>query len=190
MVGLGNPGTQYEGNRHNLGFMVVDELLRRCKASAPRAKFGAAVVEAELAGERTLFCKPMEFMNVSGQAVGRVAQFWKIPAAQTLVVYDEIDLPFGQLRLAGGGGHGGHNGVRSLINDWGQAEFHRVRVGVGRPAQGRDVAGYLLSDFSRDEQKELPFLIVEAADAAEAVVKDGLTTAMNRFNAKKKPAKI
>jgi peptidyl-tRNA hydrolase, PTH1 family len=186
VVGLGNPGSQYAGNRHNLGFMVVDELLRRCRASSPRAKFGAELVEAELAGERTLFCKPMEFMNVSGQAVARVAQFWKVAPASTVVVYDEIDLPFGQLRLAGGGGHGGHNGVRSLISDWGVADFLRVRVGVGRPAQGRDVAGYLLSDFSRDEQKEVPFLIGEAADATEALVKTGLTAAMNRFNTKKK----
>jgi PTH1 family peptidyl-tRNA hydrolase len=187
VVGLGNPGSQYQGNRHNLGFMVVDELVRRWRAPAPRAKFGAELTEASIGGERALLCKPMEFMNVSGQAVARVAQFWKIGPARTVVAYDEIDLPFARMRLAAaGGGHGGHNGVRSLISDWGTADFSRVRVGVGRPAAGREVAGYLLSDFSRDELKELPFLIGEAADAVEAIIKDGLTPAMNRFNAKKK----
>jgi PTH1 family peptidyl-tRNA hydrolase len=186
VVGLGNPGAQYQGNRHNLGFMVVDELVRRGKASPPRAKFGAELCEGELAGERVLFCKPMEFMNVSGQSVARVAGFWKVPPQQTVVAYDEIDLPFARLKLGAGGGHGGHNGVRSLIADWGTADFQRVRVGIGRPPAGHDVAGYLLSDFSRAEQKELPVLVGEAADAVEAIVKSGLSTAMNRFNAKKK----
>jgi PTH1 family peptidyl-tRNA hydrolase len=187
VVGLGNPGSQYQGNRHNLGFLVVDELVRRCRAAAPRAKFGAELTEGSLGGERALFCKPMEFMNVSGQAVARVAQFWKITPQNTVVAYDEIDLPFARIRVAAaGGGHGGHNGVRSLISDWGTGDFARVRVGVGRPPAGRDVAGYLLSDFSRDEHKELPFLVGEAADAVEAVIATGVTAAMNRFNARKK----
>jgi len=186
VVGLGNPGGQYEGNRHNLGFMVVDELRRRSKAGTSKSKFGAELAEGDLAGERVLFCKPMEFMNLSGQAVARVAQFWKVAPASTAVVYDELDLPFGQLKLAVGGGHGGHNGVRSLLGDWGTADFHRVRVGIGRPPPGHDLAGYLLSDFSREQQKELPFLIVEAADATEALVRNGLAAAMNKFNVKKK----
>jgi PTH1 family peptidyl-tRNA hydrolase len=186
VVGLGNPGTQYQGNRHNLGFMVVDELVRRCRAPSPRAKFGAALTEGELAGERVLFCKPMEFMNVSGQTVARVAQFWKVAPASTIAVHDEIDLPFGRLKLGAGGGHGGHNGVRSLIADWGTADFHRVRIGVGRPSAGHDVAGYLLSDFSRDEQGEIPALVNDAADAVEVLIKSGLTAAMNKFNARKK----
>ena len=186
VVGLGNPGSQYEGNRHNLGFMVVDELLRRAGAAAPRAKFGAEVSEAPLGKTKALFCKPMEFMNVSGQSVVRVAQFWKVEPQQTVVVYDELDLPFGQLKLGSGGGHGGHNGVRSMISCWGTPDFARVRVGIGRPPAGHDPANFLLSDFNRDERSRLPEVIGEAADAVETVVGPGLATAMNKFNQKKK----
>ncbi|HVT06852.1 MAG TPA: aminoacyl-tRNA hydrolase [Polyangia bacterium] len=185
VVGLGNPGPEYRDNRHNLGFMVVDVLGARARGSSPRAKFGAELSEVTLAGARVLLCKPMEFMNVSGQAVARVAGFWKIPVADIVVVHDELDLPFGRLKLGAGGGHGGHNGVRSMLADLGDAGFARVRVGVGRPAPGRgDPADYLLSDFSRAEAKELPALIDLAADAVETIVKSGLTTAMNKFNTK------
>jgi PTH1 family peptidyl-tRNA hydrolase len=185
VVGLGNPGSQYQGNRHNVGFMVTDELIRRAKANPPRAKFGAEVTEGTLAGEKVLFCKPMEFMNVSGQAVARVAQFWKVSPQNAVVVYDELDLPFGRLRLAKGGGTAGHNGMRSIIADWGTADFNRVRVGIGRPAPGHDVAGYVLANFRGDEQKQLPDFIAEAADAAEAIIASGIVPAMNKFNSKK-----
>ena len=184
VVGLGNPGEQYQDNRHNLGFKVVDELRARARGPVLRAKFGAELCEVTLVGERVLLCKPMEFMNVSGQAVARVAGFWKVPAADVVVVHDELDLPFGRLKLGVGGGHGGHNGVRSMLSDLGGAEFARVRVGVGRPAAGRDPADYLLSDFSRAEDKELPALVGLAADAIEMIVSKGLPTAMNRFNGK------
>jgi PTH1 family peptidyl-tRNA hydrolase len=189
VVGLGNPGSQYQDNRHNLGFMVVDELLRRGKAPAPRSKFGAELAEAAIGKAKALFCKPMEFMNVSGQAVVRVAQFWKIAPAETVVVYDELDLPFGQLKLASGGGHGGHNGVRSTIAALSTPDFARVRVGIGRPPAGHDPANFLLSDFNRAERAQLPDVVAEAADAVETVVGAGLTAAMNRFNQKKKPEK-
>jgi PTH1 family peptidyl-tRNA hydrolase len=184
VVGLGNPGSQYQDNRHNLGFMVVDELLARARASAPRAKFGAELVEGTLGGKRVLFCKPMEFMNLSGQAVARVAGFWKIPVSDTIVVYDELDVPFGRLKLGVGGGHGGHNGLRSLIADLGDPGFARVRVGIGRPLPGRDAADYVLTDFSRAEAKELTELRALAADAVEAIVVHGVPAAMNRFNGK------
>jgi peptidyl-tRNA hydrolase, PTH1 family len=185
VVGLGNPGPEYQDNRHNLGFKVVDELSARARGNTPRAKFGAEIGEVTLGGARVLLCKPMEFMNVSGQVVARVAGFWKIPVADIVIVHDELDLPFGRLKLGVGGGHGGHNGVRSMLADLGDPGFARVRVGVGRPAPGRgDPADYLLSDFSRAEAKELPALIDTAADAVEAIVKSGLTTAMNKFNTK------
>jgi PTH1 family peptidyl-tRNA hydrolase len=184
VVGLGNPGDQYRDNRHNVGFMVVDELLARARGSAPKAKFGAELAEVTLAGKRVLLCKPMEFMNVSGQAVARVAGFWKIPVADTVVVHDELDVPFGRLKLAAGGGPGGHNGVRSLIADLGDPNFPRVRFGVGRPPAGRDAAGYVLADFSRAEAKELPELRMLAADAVEAIVNGGVLAAMNKFNGK------
>ncbi|HEY6477544.1 MAG TPA: aminoacyl-tRNA hydrolase [Polyangia bacterium] len=188
VVGLGNPGPEYQDNRHNLGFKVVDELFARARpirsGPAPRAKFGAELGEVTIAGERVLLCKPMEYMNVSGQAVARVAGFWKVPCSEVVVVHDELDLPFGRLKLGAGGGHGGHNGIRSLLADLGDASFARVRVGVGRPTPGHDPANYLLSNFSRAEAKELPDLIGAAADAVEAIVKSGLTTAMNKFNGK------
>jgi peptidyl-tRNA hydrolase, PTH1 family len=184
VVGLGNPGDKYRDNRHNLGFMVVDELLGRIGGATPRAKFGAELAEVTLAKKRALLCKPMEYMNLSGQAVARVTGFWKIPVADTVVVYDELDLPFGHIKLGSGGGHGGHNGMRSLLADLGDPGFARVRVGIGRPPAGRDPADYLLSDFSRAEAKDVEEIRARAADAVEAIVADGLTAAMNRFNGK------
>jgi PTH1 family peptidyl-tRNA hydrolase len=186
IVGLGNPGPQYADNRHNLGFMVVEELARRGRAGAPRAKFGAEILDATVAGQKVLLCKPQEFMNVSGQAVARVAGFWKIERADVVVVHDELDLPFERLKLGAGGGPGGHNGVKSIISAFGDPGFPRVRVGIGRPAPGRDPADYVLSDFSRAEAAALPDVITRAADAVETIVSDGLTTAMNRFNGKQK----
>src|SRR3954469_8646669 len=175
VVGLGNPGPEYQDNRHNLGFKVVDELAARARGNAPRAKFGAEIGEVTLAGARVLLCKPMEFMNVSGQVVARVAGFWKVPVAELIVVHDELDLPFGRLKLGVGGGHGGHNGVRSLLGDLGDAGFARGRagsarvgVGGGPPPAGHDAANHLLANFSRAEAKELPELVGLAADAVEA----------------------
>src|SRR5262252_6021580 len=185
VVGLGNPGRQYAGNRHNIGFDVVAELASRASAPPLREKFGAEIGEATIRGERVLLCKPMEFMNVSGQAVARVAKFWKIPTGSIVVVHDDLDLPFGRLRLGAGGGHGGNNGVRSVIADLGTADFLRVRFGIGRPAAGGDAADHVLADFSRAEQKELPELRTSAADAVEEILANGLTAAMNRFNVKK-----
>ncbi len=164
--------------------MVADELARRGRAGAPREKFGAALAEVTIAGKRLLLCKPLEFMNVSGQAVARVAGFWKIGLPDTVVVHDELDLPFERLKLGAGGGPGGHNGVKSMIAALGDPGFARVRVGIGRPAPGRDPADYVLSDFSRAEAATLPELVGRAADAVEAIVSDGLTAAMNRFNGK------
>lgn len=189
VVGLGNPGQEYRNNRHNLGFMVIDELAARARGGTAKAKFGAELTEIGLGNQRVLLCKPMEFMNVSGQAVARVASFWKVPVAETIVVHDELDLPFGRLKLGSGGGHGGHNGVRSLLACLSDPGFSRVRIGVGRPAAGRDPADYLLSDFSRQEAGELPEITGLAAEAVEAIVSVGLTAAMNRFNGKAREEK-
>jgi PTH1 family peptidyl-tRNA hydrolase len=188
VVGLGNPGSEYARTRHNLGFMVVDELARRSGAGPARDKLGAEVCEGSLAGQRVLFCKPMQYMNVSGEAVGRVAGFWKVPPETMVVVYDDLDLPFAQLRLGGAGGHGGHNGIRSIIGTMGR-DFFRVRIGIGRPGGGHeDASRRVLGGFSKDEQNELPFLIGKAADAVELLLREGLTAAMNRFNKKKEKA--
>jgi PTH1 family peptidyl-tRNA hydrolase len=186
LVGLGNPGSRYAGNRHNAGFMVVDELWRRAGAPAPREKLGAQLSEATLAGEHVLFCKPQEFMNCSGLAVQRAAAFWKIPPAQAVVVHDEMDVPFGRLKLGFAGGTGGHNGLQSIIQEWGSPDFARVRFGIGRPPAQWDAADYVLADFADDERRLLPDLIGEAADATETIVKRGLQAAMNRFNKRKK----
>jgi PTH1 family peptidyl-tRNA hydrolase len=188
VVGLGNPGAEYAGNRHNVGFQVVDELATRAGSTPLRLKFGASVGEVTLGSEKILLCKPMEFMNVSGQATSRVGKFWKVPVENTVVVHDDLDLPFGRLKLGAGGGHGGNNGVRSLIAELGP-DFRRVRVGVGRPAIGRDPADYVLTDFSRAEQKDLPDVRIQAANAVEAIIVLGLAAAMNKFNSKPKNSK-
>jgi PTH1 family peptidyl-tRNA hydrolase len=186
LVGLGNPGPRYARNRHNAGFMVLDELCRRAGASAPRLKLGAELSEATLAGERVLFCKPMEYMNLSGQAVQRAAAFWKIQPEHAVVVHDEMDVPFGRLKLGSGGGTGGHNGLASIVQEWGSQNFARVRFGISRPPANWDTADYVLADFAEDERRQLPDLIGEAADATMAIVKNGLPIAMNRFNKRKK----
>ena len=184
VVGLGNPGSEYAETRHNVGFMVADELLRRGRGAAPRAKLGADIAEATVGGQRAILCKPLEYMNVSGQATARAAAFWKIPPTNVVVAHDELDLPFGRLRLAAGGGHGGHNGLRSLIASIG-TDFLRVRIGISRPPPGWDPANYVLAKFSKEEQKELPFVVGEAADAIESILSSGIVAAMNKFNSKK-----
>jgi peptidyl-tRNA hydrolase, PTH1 family len=189
VVGLGNPGRQYQGNRHNVGFRVVEQLAARAGAPSPRDKYGAVLYEIALGAERVILCKPMEFMNVSGQAVRQVAGFHKIPAARTIVVHDELDVPFGRLKLGAGGGAGGHNGIRSIIAELGTPDFARVRFGVDRPPPNWQGADYVLANFTGTEQKELPALIDLAADAVEDIVARGLSAAMNKFNTKPKAAK-
>ena len=175
VVGLGNPGSEYEQTRHNLGFMVVDELGRRSGAGPARVKLGAEIREGKLGGERLLFCKPMEYMNVSGEVVGRVSGFWKVEPGRLVVVYDDLDLPFGQLRLAGAGGHGGHNGLRSIIATMGR-DFFRVRLGIGRPRQSEDAVRRVLGGFSREEQNELPFLVARSQRRGGSPARPGLAS--------------
>ena len=186
IVGLGNPGRQYAGNRHNAGFMVIDELMRNSGATPPRQRMGAEIAEASLGGTKVIFCKPMDFMNTSGFAVSRAGAFWKIPPVQTVVVHDDMDIDFGRLKLAEAGGTGGHNGLRSIVAELGTEAFCRVRFGIGRPPPAWEGADYVLADFSSEERRALPNLIEEAAGATRAIVKDGLVAAMNRFNKRKK----
>jgi PTH1 family peptidyl-tRNA hydrolase len=181
VVGLGNPGRQYEGNRHNVGFRIADQV---AGAAAWRSKYGAELCELELGGEKVLICKPMQFMNDSGQAVASVAGFWKIPVERTVVAYDDLDLPFGRLKLAQGGGAGGHNGVKSLIACLGNPDFARVRFGIGRPPANWKGADYVLSDFTRAEQAALPELVATATGAVREILSRGLPAAMNKFNTK------
>jgi peptidyl-tRNA hydrolase, PTH1 family len=178
VVGLGNPGDEYEHTRHNIGFMVVDELARRWNAAGWREKFGGEIAQAK----DIVMLKPQEYMNLSGQAVQRTQAFYKIEPSQTIVVHDEIDLPFGKLRVKVGGGHGGHNGLRSIIQSAGDA-FIRVRCGMGKPDGGKEkVTGHVLGGFSKAEKTELPFLIGGAADAVQLILEKGATAAMNKVN--------
>lgn len=185
VVGLGNPGAEYAKTRHNIGFEVVDELARRGNAPAWRGKFGADLTEIQLAGARAALCKPLQFMNLSGQPVASAAGFWKVPPPRLIVVHDDLDLPFGRLKLNAGGGHGGHNGLRSIIASAIGPDFVRVRVGIGRPPAGQDPAAYVLAQFAKVEQKHVPSVTGEAADAVEAIATHGIDVAMNRFNSKK-----
>lgn len=186
LVGLGNPGGEYARNRHNVGFRVLDRLAERAKNQVIwKDKFGAALAEATFGAsgpDKVLLCKPQEFMNVSGQAVSRIASFWKVPPSRIAIVYDELDLPFGRLRIAHGGGHGGHNGVRSLLAELPDGGFARVRFGIGRPPAARDAAGWVLANFSKEEETVLPELVDRAGDALLAVTSEGPTAAMNKFN--------
>jgi PTH1 family peptidyl-tRNA hydrolase len=184
---LGNPGPQYARNRHNIGFMVIDEIASRSRADGFRGKFGAEMAGCEVAGQKAMLLKPQEYMNVSGRAVQRAAAFYGVEPASIVVVHDEIDFDFGRLALKVGGGHGGHNGVRSIIQDLGSPDFVRVRCGVGRPGGGRpggNVSGHVLGDFGKAEQTEAEILVKEAADAVEEIVRKGPVHAMNRFNQK------
>ncbi len=205
VAGLGNPGPKYQRNRHNIGFMVVDELARRAGTYQFRQKFGGEAAGCQLGRDSALLLKPMEFMNLSGYAVQRAASFHKIAPASMIVIHDEVDLEVGRLRLKTGGGHGGHNGLRSIADQLGSKEFLRVRVGVGRPgpnaasvdaptdARGGDrkISGWVLSDFPNSEDEELSSLVTRAADATESIIDKGMRAAMNEFNAdpKKKQAK-
>jgi peptidyl-tRNA hydrolase, PTH1 family len=181
IVGLGNPGSEYADTRHNIGFNVVDELARRWALGSWRSKFGGEIAQQK----EIVALKPQEYMNVSGQAVQRTAQFYKVEVKEIVVVQDEIDLPFGKLRVKVGGGHGGHNGLRSIIENIG-ADFIRVRCGVGKPDGGKHrVTGHVLGGFSKVEEQELPFLVGGAADAVELIMQKGPTAAMNAVNTDK-----
>jgi peptidyl-tRNA hydrolase, PTH1 family len=193
-VGLGNPGPRYAGNRHNAGFMVVDELARRHGLGPFRSKMGGEWGSGLVAGEKTVLLKPMEFMNLSGYAVSRAAKFHDVEPERIVVVHDEIDLDLGRLKLKRGGGHGGHNGLRSLVEQLGSRDFLRVRVGVGKPpgvsgadAGDRRVSGWVLSDFPSDAAREVEDLLDRAADAVEAILARGIEAAMNDFNQRNEP---
>ena len=184
IVGLGNPGAQYQGNRHNVGQMVLDELAGRIGAGFKTHKARAQVVEGRLGigGPRVVLAKPMTYMNVSGGPVSALANFYGITPDHVVAVHDEIDIPFNTVKLKIGGGEGGHNGLRDISKALATKDYLRVRVGVGRPPGRMDTADYVLRDFGGAELKELPFLLDEAADAVELLLRDGLTSAQQKFH--------
>jgi peptidyl-tRNA hydrolase, PTH1 family len=188
VVGLGNPGPEYAQNRHNVGFMVVDLLGRRAGVRFGRhRKAVAEVAEGRLgvgaSAPRLVLAKPLTFMNLSGGPAAALSQFYKVPVGRIVAVHDELDIPYGQVRLKVGGGEGGHNGLRSLARSLGSRDFYRVRFGIGRPPGRQDPADFVLRDFSAIERKDLELLVDRAADAVEAIIVQGLEPAQNVFHA-------
>jgi PTH1 family peptidyl-tRNA hydrolase len=183
VVGLGNPGSEYAHHRHNIGFQVVDALARTHGLSFSREKLARAhTAQGRIAGRNVLLAKPQTFMNRSGQAVGRLARWFKIPPQQILVVYDELDLPLGRLRLRPEGGSGGHKGMRSIIEVLGSQSFPRLRVGIDRPPGQMDPADYVLHPFSKEDQEAVAQAIDQAVAAVEVWLAEGIVAAMDRFN--------
>jgi PTH1 family peptidyl-tRNA hydrolase len=181
IVGLGNPGPQYKGTRHNVGFEVVDLLARRASVGFESAPAEALIAKWRRAGEAILLVKPLTFMNLSGQAVGELARYFKIEVADLIVVVDEVHLPLGRLRARTRGSAGGHNGLKSIIAHLGD-EFARLRVGVGRGGDQRNLADHVLSRFEKDEVAEVGRMTARAADAAEMFIASGIGAVMNAFN--------
>lgn len=187
VVGLGNPGAEYAGTRHNIGFAVVEQVASRYEGSFKRKlRFSAAVAEAVVGGSKTVLAKPQTFMNRSGLAVASLVGWLKVAPAELLVVVDDADLPLGQLRLREAGGSGGHNGLRSIIEALGGSEeFARLRVGIGRTGPvGADISNHVLGRFAPAEREAAAQAVDVAAEAVECCLKEGLTAAMNRFNRK------
>ena len=183
VVGLGNPGPRYVANRHNIGFLVADELADRVGGRFKSHKGGADVLEGRLAGRRVALAKPRSYMNLSGGPVVGTARFYKVAPANLIVIHDELDLPFGSVRLKLGGGENGHNGLKSITKSLGTRDYLRVRFGIGRPPGRMDPADFVLRDFSSTERKDLALEIDRCADATEALVAKGLEAAQNLFHA-------
>jgi PTH1 family peptidyl-tRNA hydrolase len=184
VVGLGNPGPEYAETRHNVGVRVVELLAARAGGGRfAKHKANADVLEGRLAGRRAVFAVPRTFMNVSGGPVAGLLRYYGVEPADLVVVHDDLDLGFGVVRLKQGGGEGGHNGLRSISGSIGTKDYLRVRFGIGRPPGRQDPADFVLKRFSGAERKELEFAVDLAADAAEALLRDGLEPAQNRFHA-------
>jgi PTH1 family peptidyl-tRNA hydrolase len=182
LVGLGNPGRQYGQTRHNIGFMVIDRLAARLGITFSRLRMRALTADIRHEYRRMILAKPQTYKNESGIAVGSLIKFYKIPLDHLVVAHDDVDLPFGTLRLRPGGGSAGQKGVASIIERQGSQDFPRLRFGVGRPPGQMLAAAYVLQDFSRAEMNDLPALLDRAADAMQTFMAEGLDMAMNRYN--------
>ncbi len=188
VVGLGNPGSRYAGTRHNVGFMVVERVAARARAGAFREKFQGLFTKAELDGREVILLEPLTYMNLSGDSVQKAMTFFKVPLKDVVVVHDELDLAWRTSRIKVGGGHAGHNGLRSIMQQCGGPDFTRVRVGIGRPPSG-PVDGYVLSDFHSAERAELDGELEKAARMVESIVARGPQAAMNELHREEKAPK-
>ncbi len=183
IAGLGNPGPEYHETRHNAGFMVLDRLADLAGISVTRKAFAGLCGEGRWQGSRLFLLKPQTYMNLSGRSVGAALRYHKFSPAELIVIHDELDIPFGQVKIKEGGGHGGHNGLRSLMEELGSGDFLRVRVGIGRPAKG-DPVKYVLGSFTRDEIPLLPRLCDGVCDLLGLLLREGVPKTMSLYNRK------
>lgn len=187
IAGLGNPGKQYERTRHNMGFDTIDELVDRHRIPGSGVQHKAMYGKGMIAGEKVILAKPLTYMNLSGDSIREFINYYKMdPETELIVIYDDIDLEPGQIRIRKKGSAGGHNGMKSIISQIGTQNFYRVKVGVGAKPAGWDLADYVLGRFSTKEREEVDKAIEEAADAVEVILGEGIDAAMNKYNAKKK----
>lgn len=182
LIGLGNPGREYRDTRHNVGFMLIDRLIVRLNAQGMRVQSKAIVTSAAYEGRKVILAKPQTYMNLSGQSAQGLLNFYKIPMENMLIAHDDLDIPFGTIRIRPKGGPGGQGGMASTIEQLGTKAFPRLRIGIGRPPGRMDPAAFVLQNFSREEMKVLSEVIDRAADAALTFVVDGLNKAMNKYN--------
>ena len=182
IVGLGNPGQKYEHTRHNMGFLTVDLLAEKAGVKLNKVKFKSAFNILSFAGRKCLVMKPQTYMNLSGEAVREAAQFYKVPADYVLVIYDDVSLPVGKLRVRPTGSAGGHNGIKNIIAHLGTQDFHRVKIGTGAPGEGGDMIGWVIGVPSQAERKVLVESFEKAIQAAECIIAHGCRKAMNDFN--------
>lgn len=182
IVGLGNPGREYRLNRHNIGFMLIDALAKRLNSTLGKVQFQSLVASASYKNNKLILAKPQTYMNLSGKAVASLIRFYKVPLTDFLVANDDLDLPFGTIRIRPMGGSGGQRGVNSIIENLGTQEFQRLRLGIGHPPGQMEAANYVLQDFSKSEEELLPGFLERAVDAILLFSESGLNSAMNKFN--------
>ncbi|ACH39770.1 peptidyl-tRNA hydrolase [Citrifermentans bemidjiense Bem] len=183
IVGLGNPGPKYSWTRHNAGFMVLDRLASLSGIQVTRKAFSGLSGDGNWSSERVYLLKPQTFMNLSGRSVAEALRFYKLSLSDLIVIHDDLDIPFGKVKLKEGGGHGGHNGLRSLAQELGSSAYARIRVGIGRPVHG-DVVNFVLTNFAKEEMDSLLEVLDTSVDALEMMIKEGMPKAMSIFNAR------
>jgi PTH1 family peptidyl-tRNA hydrolase len=182
IIGLGNPGPRYDNTRHNVGFDTIDFISGKYGIKVTKLKHKALIGEGIMEGERVLLAKPQTFMNLSGESVREIMEWYKIPSHHMILVYDDIDLPLGKIRVRAKGSSGTHNGMRSVIYQMQTDEFPRVRIGIGKPVEGWELADYVLGRFSPEDRKIVDESVLNAADAVSLIVKSGIISAMNKYN--------